>query len=61
MLCELHTGGEEKEEREEKSSSTTYSPRQVLLVRDFPTISLLLCLPLHPLLQVLQCTEYPLC
>lgn len=61
MLCELPTVGEKKEGREEKSSSTTYNPRQVLLVCDFPAISLLLCLPPHPLLQVLQYTESPLC
>lgn len=61
MLCELPTVGEKKEGREEKSSSTTYNPRQVLLVCDFPTVSLLLCLPPHPLLQVLQYTESPLC
>lgn len=60
-LCELPAVGEEKEEREEKASSTTYSPRQVLLACDSPIISLLLCLLLCPLLQVLQGTEYPLC
>lgn len=61
--CSVNYQQEERKRKreEEKSSSTTYSPRQVLLVCDSPIISLLLCLPLHPLLQVLQCTKYPLC
>lgn len=52
-LCELPTVGEKKEERGEKSSFAAYSPRQVFAC-DFPTISLLFCLPPHPLFQVLQ-------
>jgi len=62
MLCELPKIEEKKEEREEKSSSPAYNPRQVLLsCCDSPTISLLLCLLPHPLLQVLQCTNFPIC
>jgi len=60
MLCERPTVGEKKEGREEKSSSTTYNPRQVLLLVISPPFPCL-CLPPHPLLQVLQYTESPLC
>lgn len=58
VLCKLPAVEEKKEGREEKSSSATYNPREVLLACcDSPTISLLLCILPHPLLQVLQHTE----